>query len=94
MIRIENLSKSFPDGDLFNNVNIFLKRGMRAGLLGPNGSGKTTLLRILLGEETPDSGNVQKDKSITIGYLAQDIVPGSNRSILEEVLAAFQKSVN
>ena len=89
MIHIENLSKSFPDGDLFNNVNIFLKRGMRAGLLGPNGSGKTTLLRILLGEETPDSGNVKKDKSITIGYLAQDIVPGSNRSILEEVLAAF-----
>jgi len=89
MIRLENLSKVFPDGDLFNNVNIFLKRGMRAGLVGPNGAGKTTLLRIMLGKETPDSGNVQKDKSITIGYLAQDIVAGSGRSILEEVLAAY-----
>ncbi len=89
MIRLENLSKSFPDGDLFNNVNIFLKRGMRAGLVGPNGSGKTTLLRMMLGKETPDSGNVQVEKAITIGYLAQDIVTGSDRSILEEVLAAY-----
>ena len=62
---------------------------MRAGLVGPNGSGKTTLLRIMLGKETPDYGGVQKDKSITIGYLAQDIVAGSDRSILEEVLAAY-----
>ena len=89
MIRLENLSKSFPDGDLFNNVNIFLKHGMRAGLVGPNGSGKTTLLRIMLGKDSPDSGNVQVDKSTTIGYLAQDIVAGTGRSILEEVLAAY-----
>ncbi len=89
MIRLESLSKSYPDGDLFSNVNIFLKRGMRAGLVGPNGSGKTTLLRIMLGKETPDSGGVQKDKAITIGYLAQDIVAGSDQSILEEVLAAY-----
>jgi len=89
MIRLENLSKSFPDGDLFNNVNISIKRGMRIGLVGPNGSGKTTLLRIMLGKETPDSGNVQVDKSTTIGYLAQDIVAGTGRSILEEVLVAY-----
>ena len=69
MIRIENLSKSFPDGDLFNNVNIFIKSRMRLGLVGPNGSGKTTLLRIMLGKETPDAGNIQLDKSTTIGYL-------------------------
>ena len=89
MIRLENLSKSFPDGDLFNNVNISIKRGMRIGLVGPNGSGKTTLLRIMLGEESPDSGNVQVDKSTTIGYLTQDIVAGTGRSILEEVLVAY-----
>ena len=89
MIRLENLSKSFPDGDLFNNVNIAIKRGMRIGLVGPNGSGKTTLLRIMLGKETPDSGNLQVDKSTTIGYLAQDIVAGTGRSILEEVLVAY-----
>ena len=89
MIRLENLSKSFPDGDLFNNVNISIKRGMRIGLVGPKGSGKTTLLRIMMGKESPDSGNVQVDRSITIGYLAQDIVAGTGRSILEEVLVAY-----
>jgi ATP-binding cassette subfamily F protein 3 len=89
MIRLENLSKSFPDDDLFNNVNISIKHGMRIGLVGPNGSGKTTLLRIMLGKESPDSGNVQVDKSTTIGYLAQDIVAGTGRSILEEVLVAY-----
>jgi len=89
MIRLENMSKSFPDGDLFNHVNIFIKRGMRIGLVGPNGSGKTTLLRIMLGKESPDSGSIQVDKSITIGYLAQDIVAGTGRSILEEVLNTY-----
>lgn len=89
MIRLENLSKSFPNGDLFSDVNIYIKSGMRAGLVGPNGSGKTTLLRIILGEESPDSGNIQIGKNVTIGYLAQEIVPGSRRSILEEVLSKF-----
>lgn len=83
------MSKSFPDGDLFNHVNIFIKRGMRIGLVGPNGSGKTTLLRIMLGKESPDSGSIQVDKSISIGYLAQDIVAGTGRSILEEVLNTY-----
>ena len=89
MIRLENLSKSFPNGDLFSDVNIYIKSGMRAGLVGPNGSGKTTLLRIILREEFPDSGNIQIGKNITIGYLAQEIVPGSRLSILEEVLSKF-----
>ncbi|MBT3217339.1 MAG: ABC-F family ATP-binding cassette domain-containing protein [Candidatus Marinimicrobia bacterium] len=89
MIRLENLAKSFPDGDLFNNVNVTIKRGMRIGLVGPNGSGKTTLLRIMLGKDSPDLGNVQVDKSTTIGYLAQDIIAGTGRSILEEVLIAY-----
>ena len=89
MIRLENLSKSFPNGDLFSDVNIYIKSGMRAGLVGPNGSGKTTLLRIILREESPDSGNIQIGKNVTIGYLAQEIVSGSRRSILEEVLSKF-----
>ena len=89
MIRLENISKSFPDGDLFNNVNLFIRRGMRVGLVGPNGSGKTTLLKIMLKIEFPDSGNVQIEKSTTIGYLPQDIVIKTNLSILEEVLSAY-----
>ena len=89
MIRLESIFKSYPDGELFSNVSIYINRGMRVGLVGPNGSGKTTLLRIMLGQETSDSGSVQKEKTITIGYLAQDIVAGSDQSIIEEVLAGF-----
>jgi ATP-binding cassette subfamily F protein 3 len=89
MIRLESISKAYPSGDLFFNVNIFLKRGMRAGLVGPNGAGKTTLLKIMLGEESPDSGNILKDKTITIGHLAQDIVSSTEKSILKQVLKAY-----
>ena len=89
MIRIENLSKFYPSGDLFSSVNIYFKKGMRVGLVGPNGSGKTTLLKIMLGKESIDSGSVLVEKSITIGYLPQEIVSESNHSILEEVLSKF-----
>ena len=74
MIYIDSLSKSYNDNYLFSNVDIAIKRGMRVGLVGSNGTGKTTLLRILVGEENYDSGNVQTDKKISIGYLPQDII--------------------
>ena len=93
MIRLESISKAYPSGDLFSNVNIFLKRGMRAGLVGPNGAGKTTLLKIMLGEESPDSGNILKDKAITIGHLAQDIVSSTEKSILKQVLKAYPEVI-
>ena len=60
MIQLENISKSYPDGTLFSNVNISLQRGVRAGLVGQNGSGKTTLLKMMLGKESTDSGNIKK----------------------------------
>ena len=92
MIQFENISKSFPSGELFTSVNITIKKGMRAGLIGKNGSGKTTLLRLMLGEEGADSGNIKKARDLTIGYLAQEIVVGTGRSILEEVLASYPEA--
>ncbi|NQT98268.1 MAG: ABC-F family ATP-binding cassette domain-containing protein [Candidatus Marinimicrobia bacterium] len=89
MIRLEGISKEFPDKVLFDNTSLIIKPGMRIGLVGPNGSGKTTLLRLMLGEESVDSGNVLVDKGTVIGYLPQDIIPGSDRSILEEVMQAY-----
>ncbi len=91
MIKLEAISKEYADGILFNNTGLVIKPGMRIGLVGPNGSGKTTILRLMLGQETVDSGSVQVDKGTVIGYLPQDIIPGSNRSILEEVMKAYPK---
>ena len=94
MIYFENISKSYSSGILFSKVNIVIKAGMRAGLVGKNGSGKTTLLRLMLGEEEPDIGNIKKEKSATIGYLPQEIITGTGRSILEEVLASFPEALD
>ncbi len=89
MIQLDNISKEYPDGVLFSNVSLLIKKSMRIGLVGPNGSGKTTLLRLMLGNESPDEGTVQKNKGISIGYLPQDIIIGTKRSILDEVLNSF-----
>ena len=89
MIQFDNVSKSFPSGSLFSGVTLSIKKGVRVGLVGKNGSGKTTLLRMMLGLDNPDSGKIKKEKNLTIGYLQQEIIVGSEKSILEEVLASF-----
>ena len=89
MIQFDNVSKSFPSGSLFSDVTLSIKKGVRAGLVGKNGSGKTTLLRMMLGIDNPDSGKIKKEKNLTIGYLQQEIIVGSEKSVLEEVLASF-----
>ena len=93
MIHIENISKSFHGENLFFDAKIVIKKGMRIGLVGANGSGKTTLLRMILDEEKPDSGSINIDKSITLGYLPQEIIPGSNKSILQEVLQGYPEVI-
>ncbi|MFO0928442.1 MAG: ABC-F family ATP-binding cassette domain-containing protein [Gemmataceae bacterium] len=72
VVRAENLSKSY-DRPLFRNLSFDLPRGRRMGILGPNGSGKTTLLRVLLGEESADSGTVQRGHLVEIGYYDQHL---------------------
>lgn len=89
MIQLDNISKEYPDGILFSNVSLLIKKSMRIGLVGPNGSGKTTILRLMLGEELPDTGSIQKNRNLSIGYLPQDIIIGTKRSILDEVLDSF-----
>ncbi len=89
MIQLDNISKEYPDGVLFNNVSLLIKKSMRVGLVGPNGSGKTTILRLMLGLEFPDKGKILKNKGLLIGYLPQDIIIGTRQSILDEVLDSF-----
>ncbi len=90
MIQLSSLSKSFGDRVLLDSVNWQIDDGERVGLSGPNGAGKTTLLRMLAGLDEPDSGSVVKPSALTIGYLPQDGLTHSGRSLLEEAGLAFK----
>ena len=93
MIQLENVSKSFPTGNLFSNVNLALRKGMRVGLVGKNGSGKTTLLKLILGTESCDSGLIKREKNASIGYLAQEIVTRKESTIIDEVLSSYPEAI-
>src|SRR5262249_23211633 len=64
--------------------------GDRVGLCGPNGAGKTTLLKMLAGLDEPDSGGIVKPSTLTIGYLPQDGLSHSGRTVFQEASSAFQ----
>ena len=89
MITVESISKEFPDKTLFKNLSIKLNEGMRVGLVGPNGAGKSTLLKILLGQEAPDEGKINRSPTTSIGYLPQEIIAGNENTILNETLAGL-----
>ncbi len=88
MLTISNLSKSYIDRVLFSGVSLSVGARDRIAIIGPNGSGKTTLFEIIIGNVSPDTGNVARRKGITIGYLEQDIKPTSKRPLLEDVTAS------
>ena len=89
MLNINSIYKEFTTKKLFEDLSFRIEPGMRLGLVGPNGSGKSTLLKIILGIDSPDSGSIVKGKSVSIGYLPQEIIPGTKKSILEETLSTF-----
>jgi ATP-binding cassette subfamily F protein 3 len=72
VLQVEDLAKAY-DQPLFSNLSFTLTRGRRLGIMGPNGSGKTTLLRVLLGEEEPDRGTLQRGHLVEFGYYDQQL---------------------
>src|SRR3954462_265400 len=90
MIQLSDLTKSFGDRVLLDHVTWQIGDGERVGLCGPNGAGKTTLLKMLGGIDEPDSGNIVKPSTLTIGYLPQDGLAHTGRTVFEEVSTAFQ----
>jgi ATP-binding cassette subfamily F protein 3 len=90
VIQLSNLSKSFGDRVLLDNVTWQIDDRERDGLSGPNGAGKTTLLKILAGLDEADAGAVVKPQGLTIGYLPQDGLSYSGRTLREEASLAFK----
>ena len=90
MIQLSDLSKSFGDRTLIDHVTWQISDGDRVGLCGPNGAGKTTLLKMLGGLDEADSGAIVKPADLTIGYLPQDGLTHSGRTVFEEASSAFQ----
>ena len=88
MLRLTNISKSYVNRVLFSGVEIDIGERDRVALIGANGSGKSTLFNIITGETLPDTGQIIKQKDMTIGYLRQDINLASARPLLEQVVGA------
>jgi ATP-binding cassette, subfamily F, member 3 len=89
MIQLSNLTKAFGDRVLLDNVTWQISPRERAGLCGPNGAGKTTLLRMMAGLDEPDSGAILKPSALTVGYLPQDGLTHTGRTLFEEASSAF-----
>lgn len=89
MLAINNLSVQFTGTNLFENVTFNIADHDRVGLVGKNGAGKSTLLKILCGWQQPETGSLVIASGQTVGYLPQEMVPDSTRTVLNEALTAF-----
>ncbi len=95
MLSINNLSYFIGGRPLYENANLHIKPKDKIGLVGQNGTGKSTLLKIINGDYQPTSGEVQKAKDCTIGFLNQDLLSfQSDESILNVALAAFKETLS
>ena len=88
MLFASEISKTFSERTLFSGLTFSVAAGDRVALIGANGSGKTTLLDILSGEIDADSGDVTRQRNVTIGYMTQEPEAFSDKPLLEEVLDA------
>ncbi len=94
MLSISNLSYFIGGRALYENANLHIKPKDKIGLVGQNGTGKSTLLKIIHGDYLPTTGEVQKAKDCTIGFLNQDLLSyQSDDSILDVALAAFKETL-
>jgi len=91
VISVEGISKSYGGQVLFRDLSWRIAERERIGLVGPNGAGKTTICRILAGVDDPDTGRVSQGRSVTVGYLPQEVAGAVAGSVLAEALAGFDE---
>ncbi len=85
LLSAENISKSYSDKPLLNNINLGINEGDKIGVIGINGTGKSTLLKIIAGIETPDTGRVIRMNSLSIEYLPQNPQFDAEATVLTQV---------
>ena len=87
VMTIRGLTKSFGERTLFRDVGLEVTGGERIALIGDNGTGKSTLLKIILGEESPDSGKLRMGPTVKVGYLPQQVhFDHPERSLVDTML--------
>ncbi|HNH50774.1 MAG TPA: ATP-binding cassette domain-containing protein, partial [Myxococcota bacterium] len=87
MIELSNITLQYGTQVIFMGAGMKLNPGEKVGLIGPNGAGKTTIFRMILGEERPDEGSIERPKRLSIGYFRQDFADFRNGTVLEETVA-------
>lgn len=85
VINADHISKGFEDRLLVEDMNFDLPPGGIVGVIGPNGAGKTTLFKMIIGEETPDSGEMEIGETVQLGYIDQKRPLDPSKTIWEEI---------
>ena len=91
MLNLTNITVSFGGRDLYKNISFQINPKDKIGVVGKNGAGKSTMLKLIMGEQKPTSGSINRTNSLTVGYLPQELNVSSNENILNEVLMANKK---
>lgn len=91
LLQVQQVARYFGADTLFENVSLDVSDNSRIALVGRNGVGKSTLLKMIIGNESPDAGQITKKKGLTIGYLAQNTGLESNKTIYAEMLSVFER---
>ncbi len=92
MLRLDRISKIYPNGEPIIEASWEVKPGERIGLVGANGSGKTTQFKIIMGEVEPSSGEVFKPADARFAYLTQEFELDQDNTVREELLTAFKEA--
>lgn len=89
LLQANQIARYFGADTLFDNIQMEISTNSRIALVGRNGAGKSTLLKIIAGIDAPDAGTIAKNKTASLGYLAQDTGLASNKTVWDEMLEAF-----
>ena len=83
MLTISGISKAYGGRVLFEEAVLQVNRQDRIGLVGPNGAGKSTLFSLILGQVTPDTGEIARERNLSLGYLPQETAPAGDETVIE-----------